>query len=328
MKLYNLCRFRLVALLALLGLGWPALGGTGLPLDSIVVRYPAGFTKVIAWDVAPFLTDPALQEGVIGPLLGMNHPLAGPVRTLQLFQIPPEDVEFVAHGEGPDVASFTLIQGPSFRQTFGALQGLRAAVGAPGSPFTRWAMERVEGLPVVFVGGQFGPVAIEWAYIPLAQALWVGTEVAFLPGQPDVERLRATTERVVRRVLGRPDVGYFDELHVAVQLKDGQLAFVRRSLSEERPLEPGEQAMGFRLQLALPPADPSGVRGRFVLRFDSVDAARRAVERLEQGTSPYLGQALYRAQLVDVQRSGRVVTADVTTDLRGLVGLLQLVLPF
>ena len=326
MKLYNLCRFRLVALLGLLGLGWPALGGAGLQLDSIVVRYPAGFTKVLAWDVAPFLTDPALQEGVIGPLLGMNHPLAGPVRTLQLFQIPPEDVEFVAHGEGPDVASFTLIQGPSFRQTFGALQGLRAAVGAPGSPFTRWAMERVEGLPVVFVGGQFGPVAIEWAYIPLAQALWVGTEVAFLPGQPDVERLRATTERVVRRVLGRPDVGYFDELHVAVQLKDGQLAFVRRSLSEERPLEPGEQAMGFTLSLESAPA--SSVRGRFVLRFDSVDAARRAVERLDQGTSPYLGQALYRAQLVGVQRNGRVVTADVATDLRGLVGLLQLVLPF
>jgi hypothetical protein len=318
-------RFKVLTLMIGMSLlSLPALsGGAGLPIDEVIVQYPAGFTKVLVMDVAPFLTTPELEEGVIGPLIGMNHPLAGPVRTLQLFQIPPEQVEFIAHGEGPEVTSFTLIAGPSFAQTFGALQGLRAAAGAPNSPFTHWDIETIDGLPVVFIGGTFGPVAIEWAYIPLEGALWVGTEVAFLPGQPDAERLKATTEKVIARLLGKPGTGYFDELHIAVQVRGGQVAFVRKSLDGERPLEPGEQAMGFTLSLT-----GTDVNGKFALRFDSVAAAAAAAERLQQGTSPYLAQDLYQAQLVGLQQNGRVLTVEIATDPRGLVGLLQLIMPF
>ncbi len=322
----HLRRFKVLTLMIGLSLlSLPALSsGAGLQIDEVIVQYPAGFTKVLAIDIAPFLTTPELEEGVIGPLIGMNHPLAGPVRTLQLFQIPPESVKFIAHGEGPEVTSFTLIAGPSFAQTFGALQGLRAAAGAPNSPFTHWDMETIDGLPVIFVGGTFGPVAIEWAYIPREGALWVGTEVAFLPGQPDVERLRATTQKVVARLLGQPGTGYFDELHIAVQVKGGQVAFVRKSLNGERPLEPGEQAMGFTLSLA----GDTAINGKFALRFDSVAAAAAAAKRLQQGTSPYLAQDLYQAQLVGLQQNGRVLTVEVATGLRGLVGLLQLIMPF
>ncbi len=317
-------RFIALLMLSVMLLGLPVLGGTGLQIDEIIVQYPAGYTKVLALDIAPFLTDPALGEGVIGPLMAANHPLVGIVRTIDLFQIPPGQVRFVAHGEGPNVTSFSLIAGTSFSQIFGALMGLRAAAGAPGSPFTHFDLEEIRGMPVAFVGGVFGPVALEWAYIPTEGALWVGTEVAFQPGRPDADRLRATAELMVNKLLGQRSAGRFSELHVAIQVRGGQVAFVRTSGAGERPLETGEQAMGFALTLA----DAGRVNGHFALRFDSLAEATAAADRMESGTSPYLAQDLYQAELAGLQRSGRTLNVDVTTDLRGLVGLLMLVMPF
>ncbi|OGF56749.1 MAG: hypothetical protein A2Z21_06010 [Candidatus Fraserbacteria bacterium RBG_16_55_9] len=309
--------------LGLLLLHLPVLSGTELGTDQVMVRYPAGFTKLLVVDLAPFLTQPQLSEGVIEPLTAASHPLAGIVRTIGLLRIPPERVSWVAHGEGPDVTGFSLIEGPPFAQTFGALQGLRAAAGAPGSPYTHWDLETFETLSVVFVGGVFGPVAIEWAYIPIEGALWVGTEIAFQPGKPSVARLRATAEKIVSKLLGQRGSGSMDELLIGVQVRGGQAAFVRASAPDERFLEAGEQAMGFTLNVA---GDQVG--GRFVLRFESEEAAIAAADRLTSGSSPYLAQGIYQAQLVNVQCTGRVLVLDVATGLRGLVGLLLLVMPF
>ncbi len=317
---------RRTVLLLVLGLSLlhlSALSGTALRIDEVMVRYPAGFTKLLVVDLAPFLTQAELSEGVIGPLTAANHPLAGIVRTIGLFRIPPQQVLWVAHGEGPDVTSFSLIEGPPFAQTFGALQGLRAAAGAPGSPYTHWELEKIKDLPVVFVGGTFGPVAIEWAYLPTEGSLWVGTEVAFSPGKPDSARLRATTEKIAAKLKGELGVGHMDELHIAIQVRGGQVAFVRTSTNQDRPLEAAEQAMGFTLTLV-----GGQVAGQFVLRFESEAAAIAAADRMAAGNSPYLAQGLYQAQLVNVQRTRRVLVGDVTTSLRGLVGLLSLVMPF
>ena len=309
--------------LGLLLLHFPALSGDGLRVDEVMVRYPADFTKLLVVDLAPFLTQPELSEGVIGPLTAANHPLAGIVRTVGLFRIPPQQVLWVAHGEGPEVTSFSLIAGPPFAQTFGALQGLRAAASAPGSPYTHWDLEKIKGQPVVFVGGVFGPVALEWAYIPVEGALWVGTEVAFQPGKPDVARLRTTTEKIVAKMQGQLGSGTMDELLIAAQVRGGQVAFVRKSTNGDRPFEAGEQAMGFTLTVAEGQAG-----GRFVLRFESEGAAIAAAERLASGSSPYLAQGLYQAQLMNVRRTDRVLVLEVATGLRGLVGLLALVMPF
>jgi len=310
-----------VLAVGLLLLAPPILGGEALVIDEIMVRYPAGFTKLLVMDVATFLTDPELMEGVIEPLLAANHPLMGLVRTMRLFEIPPQMVKFIAHGQGPGLTSFSLIEGPPFAHTFGALQGLRAAAGAPGSPYTHWEMEVISGLKVIFVGGVFGPLAIEWAYIPLEGALWIGTEVAFLPGRPDVARLRATTELVAAKLAGGP--GYFDELLIGAQVKGGHVAFVRISGPGERPMESGEQAMGFTFS-----SDGRGFSGRFALRFVSDGDAAQAAERFLEGTSPYLALDLYRAELVGLVRVGRSLNAQVETSLSGLVGLLMLVMPF
>lgn len=321
-------KFTALVVLGAMLIGLPVLGGSGLQIDEIIVQYPAGFTKVLALDVAPFLADPDLDEGVIGPLTAANHPVAGIVRTIQLFEIPPSQVRFVAHGEGPKVTSFSLIAGTDLSQTFGALMGLRAAAAAPGSPFTHFDLEEMDGMPVAFVGGNFGPVTIEWAYIPTEGGLWIGTEIAFQPDRPDTDRLRATTRLMVDKLLGRRGAGAFSELHIAIQVRGGRVAFVRTSGPGERPMETGEQAMGFALTLGDAGRGRGRVDGRFALRFDTETAAASAEGRLENGTSPYLAQDLYQAELVGVQRSGRTLNVDVTTDLRGLVGLLMLVMPF
>lgn len=313
----------LLLVLALSLLHLPALSGNVLMTDEVMVRYPAGFTKLLVMDLAPFLTQAELSAGVIEPLTAANHPLAGIVRTIGLLRILPQQVLWVAHGEGPDLTSFSLIEGPPLAQTFGALQGLRAAAGAPGSPFTHWELEEIQNQPVVFVGGVFGPVALEWAYLPTEGSLWVGTEVAFAPGKPDIARLRATTEKIAAKLKGEPGVGHMDELHIAIQVRGGQVAFVRKSTNADRPFEAGEQAMGFTLTLV-----DGQVAGQFVLRFESEAAAIAAADRMAAGNSPYLAQGLYQAQLVNVQRTRRILVGDVTTSLRGLVGLLSLVMPF
>jgi hypothetical protein len=319
----NMRRTLLLLVLGLSLLHLPALSGDALQTDEVMVRYPAGFTKLLVMDLAPFLTQAELSKGVIEPLTAANHPLAGIVRTIGLLRIQPQQVLWVAHAEGPDVTSFSLIEGPPLAQTFGALQGLRAAAGAPGSPFTHWELESFKGQPVVFVGGVFGPVALEWAYLPIEGSLWVGTEVAFAPGTPNIARLRTTTEKIAAKLKGERGVGHMDELHIAIQVRGGQVAFVRKSTNADRPLEAGEQAMGFTLTVV-----DGQVAAQFVLRFESQAAAIAAADRMTAGSSPYLAQGLYQAQLVNAQRTRRVLVSDVTTSLRGLVGLLSLVMPF
>ncbi|GEM_PF-928115 len=317
---------RLGALVGVLSAGLlvlPAGAEGGLIMDEILVRYPAGFTRALAWDVGPALVDPELQAGLIEPLRAANHPLAGLVRTIEFFRISPEQVAYVVHGQGPEVSSFSQIVGPGRDRWMGALRGLQAAAQAPNSPFTRFEWETLDGVSVAFVEGTFGPVALEWAYIPTEGTLWIGTEVAFLPGRPDEERLRKTTRRMVDKLLGRRTAGTFSELAVAVSVRGGDLGFVRLTEPQDRPQEPGEQAMGFRMTVG-----PEDVVGRFVLRFASRADAQAAAQRLREGTSPYLAQDLYRAELVGLQQEGRTLLVEVQTDLRGLVGLLLLVMPF
>lgn len=317
-------RFTTLFVMTLLLTGLSALGGNAFQIDTVMVRYPAGYTKLLTVDIAPFLTDPELRAGVIEPLRAANHPFVGVVRTLEQLRIPPAQVRYVALGEGPGVTSFALIQGPPWVQTFAALQGLGHAAQAPNSPFTHFEQATISGRSVFFAGGTFGPVTIEWAYVPTRDALWVGTEVAFQPDQPDVERLRATTDRIIAKLNGQTEAGYMDELHIAIQVRDGEIGFVRMSAPGEKPFEPGEQAMGFSLAIG----EAGRVAGHFALRFASETAAQAAARRLQNGSSPYLAQDLYQAELTDLIRTGRVINFDVSTGLRGLTGLFMLVMPF
>lgn len=202
----------------------------------------------------------------------------------------------------------------------GALMGLQFAVGAPNSPYTNWDLIVSHGLPVVRVGGVFGPIQIQWAYIPTSNALWIGTEVGF-GGEPDVERLMASVDAVTARIQGQGP--YFDELPTALSVRGGDIAFVRRTdLSVDRPAAPGEEAFGFALNFT-----PQGALARFAIRFSSVQAAQEALEALQAGQSPYLAQDLYAGQLVEAQLRGRELVFTVSVDFKGLVGLLLVVMP-
>jgi hypothetical protein len=213
-----------------------------------------------------------------------------------------------------------VIDGAPFPQTFGALQGLKAAVGAPNSPYTHWDLVEMDGIPVVFTGGVFGPIPIEWAYIPLASQLWFGTEVG-LGAPPNRDRLKASAERVVGRLTGR--VGIFDEFIAAYATRGGALAFVRRTdIAKDKPVEQNEEVMSYAIFF-----DGAAARVRFQIRFTTEAAAEVALSNLLAGKSSYLAQDLYRAELVSRTRLGRILDFEVRTDLRGVVGLLLLTMP-
>lgn len=312
--------------LALASIGVVAVGGVGwtqsntVKLDEIVVQYPEGYTRVLAADIALLLRDAALREGVMGPLGAARHPLRGIRQVIELFRLDAQKLPWVAHGAGPNLSSFSVIDGAPFPQTFGALQGLKAAVGAPNSPYKHWDLVEMDGIPVIFTGGIFGPIPIEWAYIPLATQLWIGTEVG-LGGPANQERLRASAERVVGRLRGR--VRVFDEFIAAYATRGGSIAFVRRTdATRDKPLEPNEEVMSYAVFF-----DGATARVRFEIRFTSESAAQAALSNLLAGKSSYLAQDLYRAELVDRKISGRVLDIEVRTDLRGVVGLLILTMP-
>ncbi len=292
----------------------------GFGLDEIVVQYPEGYTRVLAADIALLLRDATLRDGVMGPLGAARHPLHGIRQAIELFRLDAQRLPWVAHGAGPNLSSFSVIDGAPFPQTFGALQGLKAAVGAPNSPYTHWDLVEMGGVPVVFVGGVFGPIPIEWAYIPLASQLWVGTE-AGLGGPPNRARLGTSTERVVARLHGR--VGVFDEFIAAYATRGGAIAFVRRTDAlKDKPIEQNEEAMSYAVFF-----DGAMARVRFEIRFASETAAQMASSNLAMGKSRYLAQDLYRAELIQRRLSGRVLDFEVRTDLRGVVGLLILTMP-
>lgn len=302
-----------------------ALGLVAAPADlrpdEVLARYPEGYTKVLVADLAALANDPALSETVLGGLRAARHPLNGIAQIVQdTLQLDLDLVRFVAHGEGPGLSPFSLIEGISQDVVFGSLMGLQFAAGAPGSPFTNWELTQARGLPLVRLGGVFGPVQIQWAYLPHGTALWVGTELSFGP-PPDVARLEASADLVAARILGQ--TGYFDELLVALSVRGGQLAFVRRTdPATDRPLAAGETAMGFRIAF-----DEDGAEVHFNLRFASAAQAAAAQAALEAGSSPYLATGLYQGRLLTVRRQGTTLDAVVRTDLTGAVGLILTAMP-
>lgn len=300
------------------GMGWTQ--SPSVKLDEIVVQYPAGYARVLAADIALLLRDETLRAGVMGPLAAARHPLNGIRQAIELFRLDASKLPWVAHGAGPNLSSFSVIDGAPFPQTFGALQGLKAAVGAPNSPYTHWDLVEMDGIPVVFTGGVFGPIPIEWAYIPLASQLWFGTEVG-LGGPANQARLRASAEHIVARLKGR--IGVFDEFIAAYATRGGAIAFVRRTdPAKDKPVEPNEEAMSYAVFF-----EGTSSRVRFEIRFASESAAQAALTHILAGTSSYVAQDLYRAELVDRKIAGRVLDFEVRTDLRGVVGLLILTMP-
>ncbi len=319
-------RTRVLVGLALASILVVAVGGVGwtqssaVKLDEIVVQYPEGYTRVLGADLALLMGDATLREGVLSPLGAARHPLNGIRQAAELFRLDPQKLPWVAHGAGPNLSGFSIIDGAPFPQVFGALQGLKAAAGAPGSPYKHWEMVEIEGIPVIFTGGIFGPIPIEWAYIPLANRLWFGTEIG-LGGPANTARLKASAERVVGRLTGR--VGVFDEFVAAYATRGGALAFVRRTdLTRDKPAELGEEVMSYAVFF-----EGTTARVRFAIRFVSESAAQAALSNLLSGKSSYLAQDLYRAELGNRTISGRVLDFEVRTDLRGIVGLLILTMP-
>ncbi len=310
-----------VAGVLLTGTSTPGVSQAGrFGLDEIVVQYPAGYTRVLAADLALLLSDATLREGIMGPLGAARHPLNGIRQAIELFRLDGQRLPWVAHGAGPNLSGFSVIEGAPFPQVFGALQGLKAAVGAPNSPYTHWDLVEMDGVPVVFVGGVFGPIPIEWAYIPLATRLWFGTEVG-LGGPANRARLGASAGRVIARLQGR--IGVFDEFIAAYATRGGVIAFVRRTDAlKDKPIEQAEEAMSYAVFF-----EGATARVRFQIRFASETAAQIASSNLAVGKSSYLAQDLYRAALIQRRLSGRVLDFEVRTDLRGVVGLLLLTMP-
>lgn len=316
--------FIVVGLSVALGASFMAIGGGGLVPDVVMVQFPKGYTQLMIIDLNKFLKDPPLKAAVIDPLVAANQPLvSGGVRTLGLLRLDAKNLEYVAHGKGPGLTDLTLFKGVDPRAATGALRGLERAIGAPGSPFRSWKSENIEGFDVFFIGGHFGPIKIQWAYLPLMKdMLWVATEVVFAPAEPDVTKVRTSVERLIGRLLGR--VGYFDELLIGASVRGGDVAYVRAPSDPQRakPFEAGEQAMGFSLSVAGDIAI-----GKFALRFETTEQAAAALENIKAGKSSYLKQELYEAKLIGVRQSGRALEIETETTLRGIVGLIQLVMP-
>ncbi len=310
----------LVALLMSFGVFSGVSQNSSLPSDLVLVSYPEGYSKVLVADLKFLLTQNLYKTALLEPLRAARHPLNGIVQTIELVKADVKTIAYAAHGAGADLTGFSLIEGVPFAQTFGALQGLKFAAGAPNSPYTNWNLESVQGVPVIFTGGNFGPVKIEWAYIPLVNRLWVGTETAF-SGEVNMRRLRESAEKIIARQLGK--ISYFDEFALAVAARDGQIGFVRKTDStKDKPIEPSEEAMSFAIRL-----DADKALVRFSVRFQTAEAASQALTRMRSGQSSYIAQDLFQGQFVNAQQSDRFVTLEVTTTLRGLVGLLVLAMP-
>ncbi|MCS6936747.1 MAG: hypothetical protein NZ610_06580 [Candidatus Bipolaricaulota bacterium] len=289
-------------------------------LDEIVPQYPEGYTRVLAADIAVLLQTPALNQGLMNPLAAARHPLNGIRQAIELFKLDLGRIPWVAHGAGPNLSSFSAIHGAPAPQVLGALQGLKAATGAPGSPYQEWEQVDLGGVPAVFIGAVFGPIPIQYAYLPLGIQLWFGTEIG-LGGPPNKARLRESAHKIAARLQGRGEV--FGEFVAAYPTRGGTIAYVRLTDSlKDKPVERDEEAMSYSVAF-----DGTTARVRFHLRFLTEAAASAAHANLRAGRSPYLAQDLYRAELIGVQQSGRFLDIEVRTDLRGVVGLLVLTMP-
>ncbi len=292
----------------------------GFALDEIVIQYPEGYTRLLAADLALLLQNPTLHQGLMAPLGAARHPLHGIRLAVELFKLDLGRIPWVAHGAGPNLTSFSVVHGAPAPQVLGALQGLKAATGAPGSPYREWELVNLGGVPAVFIGAVFGPIPIQYAYLPVGIQLWFGTEVG-LREPPNSARLRASAERIAARLQGRG--GVFSEFIAAYTTRGGAIAYVRLTDGlKDKPVERDEEAMSYSVTF-----EGATTRVRFHLRFLSETAANLARENLRAGKSPYLAQDLYRAELVSLQQNGRFLDFEVRTDLRGIVGLLVLTMP-
>jgi len=293
----------------------------GLMTDRIVLQYPSAYTKLLAMDLAKMSDDDVLRESVLAPLAAANHPLNGIRRSLALLELDEANVEYAAYAIGSGVTPFSLVRGVDTTAAMNAAEDL----GAPGSPYTNWALETLDGTPVIFTGGMFGPFQMQWSYLAESDNLWIGSEIGLI-GPPDQQRLRASTELILDRTAG--EAPGFSELCVALGVRDGDMAFVRISdPAVDHPFEPGEEAMGYSIRFHEAASDEAAATVSFIVRFASVEQAAAASEKITADASGYLALNLYHAELVALTPAGDTLLFEMRTDLPGIIGLLMLTMP-
>ena len=289
-------------------------------MDKIVTQYPDVFTKILTVDLAKIRGDVALNGAIIGPLAAANHPVNGILRSLGILGLDVADVVHATYATGSEMTPYTLVLGVDTDQAMTAVGGIEAGAGAPGAPYQNWDMETIVDTSVVITGGRFGPFEMQWAYFAKDGLLWIGSEVGLI-APPDVDRLRASTESILKRATGETHV--FDELLMGLAVGGGDISFVRSSdAAKDRPLEAGDEAMAYAVTF-----DGDSATVRFLIRFSSIDEATATADRLSAGTSSYLAQDLYHGELTDLTQADALLLYEVTTDLAGIVGLLMLTVP-
>jgi hypothetical protein len=311
-------RLCLVALASLIG--FAATASEGLMTDEIVIQYPSTYAKILAADLAKLNADDALQEGVIEPLAAANHPLNGILRSLGVLGLDVADVVYAAYGTGSDMTPTSLVRGVDTVAAMDAAAALEAEAANPESSYANWEVETIDDTPAIFTGGRFGPFEMQWSYFADQDFLWIGSEIGLI-GPPDRDRLRASAEEILGGGAGTASV--FSELCTALGVRGGDVAFVRvTDPTTDRPLESGEEAMGYAVRF-----DGDSATVSFIVRFASVAQASATAAKISAGTSPYLAQDLYRGDLMKLTPAGNTILFDVSTGLSGVVGLLMLTVP-
>ena len=311
---------KLFALLLIAAVALPVVAGQGLKMDEIVTQYPDTFAKILALDLAKISGDEALNAAVIGPLAAANHPVNGILRSLGILGLDVADVVHATYATGSGMTPYTLVLGVDTDQAMQAVGEIEAGAGAPGAPYQNWDMETIADTSVVTTGGRFGPFEMQWSYFAKDDLLWIGSEVGLI-APPDVDRLRASTESILRRSTGEAPV--FDELLMGLGVGGRDISFVRATdNAKDRPLEAGEEALGYAVTF-----DGDSATVTFLVRFSTIDEATGAAGKIVEGTSSYLAQDLYHGELTDLTQADAVLLFEVTTDLAGVVGLLMLTVP-
>ncbi len=298
----------------------PVVASDGLRMDEIVTQYPNTFTKILALDLAKLRGDEVLNGGVIGPLAAANHPVNGILRSLGILGLDVADVVHATYATGSGMTPYTLVLGVDTDQAMVAVGGIEAGAGAPGAPYQNWDKETIVDTSVVITGGRFGPFEMQWGYFAKDDLLWIGSEIGLI-GPPNLDRLRASTEMILKRAAGEAPV--FDELLMGLAVGGGDISFVRATdAAKDRPLEAGDEAMAYTVTF-----DGDSATVRFLVRFSSIEETTAAADKLSAGMSSYLAQDLYHGELADLTQADALLMFEVTTDLAGIVGLLMLTVP-
>ncbi|MCK5246202.1 hypothetical protein KAR02_04850 [Candidatus Bipolaricaulota bacterium] len=311
---------KLFALLLIAAVALSVAAADGMKMDEIVTKYPGTFTKILTVDLAKLSGDEVLNGAVLGPLAAANHPVNGILRSLGILGLDVADVVHATYATGSGMTPYSLVLGVDTDQAMQAVGEIEAGAGAPGAPYQNWDMETIVDTSVVITGGRFGPFEMQWGYFAKDGVLWIGSEVGLI-APPDLDRLRASTESILKRAAGEAPV--FDELLMGLAVGDGDISFVRASdTSVDRPLETGDEAMAYSVTF-----DGDSARVRFLVRFSSIEDATASADKLSAGTSSYLAQDLYHGELADLTQADALLLFEVTTDLAGIVGLLMLTVP-